>query len=178
MNQVVSFKGPQARTSTVPRVLYIGPAADELCELLVQHIGRIDLAYEQDVQAAFAHMRRRVFDVVMVDQRDENLATRLILPVLQSLGYPVKPVVISALKDVGHYLAIPGVARVLAAPMKESQVLRVLGLERRKPILETTVPQAKASPKLDRKKGLVEQLSDRFMNLVSMLSTSVRPSSC
>ncbi len=83
---MLPFKGPETRAKSVPRVLYIGPAADEICNIVTHHIGRVDIAYEQDVQAAFAQLRRREFDVVMVDQRDENLATRLILPVLQVTG--------------------------------------------------------------------------------------------
>ncbi len=171
MNRIVPFKGPQADTKTVPRVLYIGPAADELCNLVTHHIGRIEIAYEQNVQAAFAQLRRRVFDVVLVDQRDENLATRLILPVLQSLGYPVKPVVISPLSDVSHYLSVPGVARVLTAPVKEGQFLRLLGLERR-----AELPKAEAleppKPKPENKAnsiGFVQLLSNRFMTLISTL---------
>jgi hypothetical protein len=171
MSHVLPWKGPEPRARTAQRVLYIGPSADEICNLLVNHIGRVDLAYEQEVQAAFAHMRRRQFDVVIVDQRDENLATRLILPVLQSIGYPVKPVVISTLKDVSQYLAIPGVARVLTAPVKEVQLLRVLGLERRSRIdLEQAKPAVEAPKKQPEKsKSIVQMLSDRFMNLVSTL---------
>ncbi len=169
MTHVLPFKGPQQRTKTVPRVLYIGPAADEICNIITNHIGRVEIAYEQEVQAAFAQLRRREFDVVMVDQRDENLATRLILPVLQSLGYPVKPVVISPLNDISHYLAIPGVARVLAAPVKEAQFLRILGLERRAvPNENIQAPEPKLK-KIARPKSIVEKLSDRFMNLVSTL---------
>jgi hypothetical protein len=169
MTHVLPFKPTQTRTRTVPRVLYIGPAADEICNIITNHIGRVEIAYEQDVQAAFAQLRRREFDVVMVDQRDENLATRLILPVLQSIGYPVKPVVISPLRDISHYLAIPGVARVLTAPVKESQFLRILGLERR---AEATVTETLNPPPADPKKqvkskSIVEMLSDRFMNLIS-----------
>jgi hypothetical protein len=169
MTHVLPFKGPQTRTKTVPRVLYIGPAADEICNIITNHIGRVEIAYEQEVQAAFAQLRRREFDVVMVDQRDENLATRLILPVLQSLGYPVKPVVISTLNDVSHYLAIPGVARVLSAPVKEAQFLRILGLERRAAPEEALQPPTARPVKIVKSKSVVEKLSDRFMNLVSML---------
>jgi hypothetical protein len=171
MTHVLPFKGPDAQKRAVPRVLYIGPAADEICNLVTNHIGRIDVAYEADVQSAFAHLRRRVFDVVIVDQRDENLATRLILPVLQSLGYPVKPVVISTLKDISQYLAIPGVARVLSAPVKEAQFLRVLGLERRSRdvVLEAPKPADAVHKNTVKTKTIVERLSDRFMNLVSML---------
>jgi hypothetical protein len=171
MTHVLPFKGPVAEKRAVPRVLYIGPAADEICNLVTNHIGRIDVAYEVDVQAAFAQMRRRVFDVVIVDQRDENLATRLILPVLQSIGYPVKPVVISTLKDISQYLAIPGVARVLAAPVKEAQFLRVLGLERRsrEVVLEAPKPAPEAPKNLPKAKSFTQILSDKFMNLVSTL---------
>jgi hypothetical protein len=171
MTHVVPWSGPQPRKNAAPRVLYIGPAADEICALVTNHVGRIDIAYESEVQAAFAHMRRRAFDVVLVDQRDENLATRLILPVLQSLGYPVKPVVISTLKDVGQYLAIPGVARVLSAPVKEVQLLRVLGLERRQRPEELQPPKPAEKPleKPVKKIDAFGLLSNRFMNLVSML---------
>lgn len=171
MNHVLPFKVQQPRAKTVPRVLYIGPAADEVCNIITNHIGRVDIAYETEVQAAFAQLRRREFDVVMVDQRDANLATRLILPVLQSIGYPVKPVVISPLSDVSHYLAIPGVARVLSAPVKEVQFLRILGLERRavrdEPVA-LKAPEAKVEKPVQ-SKTIVQLLSDRFMNLVSTL---------
>jgi hypothetical protein len=171
MTQIVPFKGPAPRTKTVPRVLYIGPVADELCNLLVNHVGRVEIAYEHEVQAAFAQMRRRQFDIVIVDQRDENLATRLILPVLQSLGYPVKPVVISSLSDVGHYLAIPGVARVLSAPIKEAQLLRILGLERRTRDSVETPLKAPEPKQLNQTqtKSSSRILSDGFMNIVSTL---------
>ena len=172
MNHILPFNPPKRGASRVPRMLYIGPAADEICNILSNHIGRVETAYEQDVQAAFAQLRRRQFDVVFVDQRDENLAARLILPVLQSIGYPVEPVVISPLTDVGHYLAVPGVARVLSAPLKEAQVLRVLGLERRASTampLEQEPPTRVAPEKPAAKRGIIQYLSDRFMNLVSTL---------
>jgi hypothetical protein len=167
---VVSIRGPEPRLNAVPRMLYIGQAADEICNILVNHVGRVETAYEQDVQAAFAQLRRRVFDIVVVDQRDDRLATRLILPVLQSLGYPVQPVVISTLKDVGQYLAIPGVARVLAAPVKEAQFLRILGLERRQRAAAPESPAQTPTPqKAVAKKSTAQLVSDSFMRLVSML---------
>ena len=173
MSHVLPFKGPAAGARAVPRALYVGPAADEFCNILSNHIGRIETAYEQDVQAAFAQLRRQQFDVVFLDQRDENLATRLILPVLQSLGYPVQAVVISPLSSVSHYLAVPGVARVLSAPLKEAQVLRVLGLERRTSkafeLAAAQKPEASAVAKPQARRSLVQNLSDRFMNLVSTL---------
>ena len=171
MNHVLPFKGPAPQTRIVPRVLYIGPAADELCNILVNHMGRVEIAYEQEVQASFAQLRRKQFDIVIIDQRDENLPTRLMLPVLQALGYPVKPVVISPFSDVGHYLAIPGVARVLAAPIKEAQLLRILGLERRSRADVEKPPEAPAAPKKTPAKPITftQNLSNGFMNIVSTL---------
>ena len=67
MNQVLPFKGPAPRTKSAPRVLYVGPSADELCNILVNHMGRVEIAYEQEVQAAFAHLRRTQFDIVIID---------------------------------------------------------------------------------------------------------------
>jgi hypothetical protein len=168
MTHVLPFKGPSPNTKTVPRVLYVGPAADELCNILVNHVGRVEIAYEQEVQAAFAQLRRKQFDVVIIDQRDESLPTRLMLPVLQSLGYPVKPVVISTFSNIGHYLSVPGVARVLSAPLKEAQLLRILGLERRQrdEVQPAAAPTEEKSEKTNTSK---RSLSDRFMNLVSIL---------
>lgn len=132
MNEVVhNFPGQQARPLAASPVLYLGPAADELCTLLAPQMGRIDIAYHSDVQAALEEARRRVFGMVLVDQRDRSLATKLILPLIASLGYRVKLVVISPFSEVSQYLAIPGVARVLSAPLRQSQLFRVLGLERR-----------------------------------------------
>jgi hypothetical protein len=171
MTLVLPFKAHATRAKTVPRVLYIGPAGDEICNIITHHIGRVEIAYETEVQAAFAQLRRQVFDVVLVDQRDENLATRLILPVLQSVGYPIKPVVISDLNEVGHYLAIPGVARVLAAPVKEAQLLRVLGLERRqeRDAEVALKPPAVKSKEPVKSYNYLNMLLSWFMNLVSTL---------
>jgi hypothetical protein len=171
MTRVVPLKQAEPRPNAAPRMLYIGAAADEICNILVNHVGRVETAYETEVQAAFAQLRRRQFDIVVVDQRDDRLATRLILPVLQSLGYPVQPVVISTLKDVGQYLAIPGVARVLSAPVKEAQLLRILGLERRQREAEPAKPQQTSRPEAKpiKHKSATQRVSDRFMSLVSML---------
>lgn len=132
MNEVAhNFSGQQSQPLQAMRALYLGPAADELCTLLASQVGRIDIAYHSDVQAALEEARRSVFGMVLVDQRDRSLATKLILPLIASLGYQVKLVVISPFSEVSQYLAIPGVARVLSAPLRQSQLFRVLGLERR-----------------------------------------------
>jgi hypothetical protein len=171
MSQVLSIKQRESQRRAPQRVMYVGPSSDEICNLLARHVGRVDIAYETSVQAAFAHLRMRQFDVVIIDQRDENLATRLILPVLQSLGYPVKPVVISPLTDIGHYLSVPGVARVLAAPVKETQLLRILGLERRQRAVEDAQPAAAPVParKKPQKNSLLTILMNRSMSTISML---------
>jgi hypothetical protein len=155
---------------TVSRVLYIGPAADEVCAIVTQHVGDIDIRYESDVRAALAVARQMKFDTVIVDQRDENLATRLVVPLLSGIGYPVRLVVVSPFSDIGQYLAVPGVARVLTAPIREGQLLRVLGLDQKakhfndKP--KGTAPEAPAPKK---RRGPVQWLFDHFMGLVSTL---------
>jgi hypothetical protein len=171
MTQVLSLRHHANQRKAAQRVLYIGPSSDEICNLLEKHVGRVDIAYETQVQAAFAHLRSRQFDVVIIDQRDENLATRLILPVLQSLGYPVKPVVISPLTDIGHYLSVPGVARVLAAPVKETQLLRILGLERRHRAADDAPPAAasEAAKRETAKSSFITLIVNRCMSTISML---------
>jgi hypothetical protein len=151
-------------------VLYIGQDADEICDLVSPHIGTIDIAYCQDVATALQVARGRAHDVVIIDQRDESLATRLIVPLIADIGYPVKLVVISPFSNVGHYLKVPGVARVLTAPVRESQLVKVLGLDpnkrRHDKIKLATEPKIEASVPL-KHKTFVQHVSDKGMALIS-----------
>lgn len=119
---------PAGLPAPARRVLYVGPAADEVCTIVTRHIGEIDIRYESSVRAALDLARQVRFDTAIIDQRDEQLATKLIVPLFADLGYPLRLVVVSGLSDVSQYLNVPGVARVLTAPVREGQLLRVLGL--------------------------------------------------
>ncbi|MFO1034813.1 MAG: hypothetical protein U1E15_12345, partial [Hyphomicrobiales bacterium] len=152
---------------TVRRVLYIGPAADEVCAIVTQHVGEIDIRYESEVRAALAVARQMNFDTVIVDQRDENLATRLIVPLLSGIGYPVRLVVVSAFNDVAQYLAVPGVARVLTAPIREGQLLRVLGLQQKPKHFNDAVPAAVPATAAKKRRSPVQWFFDHFMGLIS-----------
>jgi hypothetical protein len=164
------------RTSSAPvvfpqktmRALYLGPASNELCMLLAPHVGRVDIAYHSDVQSALEEARVKAFDMVLVDQRDRSLATKLILPLITSLGYPLKLVVISPFSEVSHYLAIPGVARVLSAPLREGQLLRVLGLERRAARGRSDEAKLQLQPP-EQNPSSAKLTSGGFMSLVSGL---------
>ena len=172
---------PPALQAPVRRVLYVGPEADEVCRLVTQHVGNIDIRYESEVQVAIALVRAGRFDTIIVDQRDERLSSKLILPLFSSLQASLSLVVVSQFKDVSQYLAVPGVARVLAAPIREAQLLRVLGLKAKSRHFDDAVngeapgevkqPASIASTTkvAPDKKGLVRFISDRFMTLVSTL---------
>ncbi len=69
------------------------------------------------------------FDAVIIDQRDDVLATRLILPLMACFDKPVKLVVISALKEAEAYHKVPGIAKIVPVPVRDGQLLRALGLE-------------------------------------------------
>lgn len=172
-NHLQPQRSEASKAVAAQRVLYIGPAADEVCNIAAPHVGRVDISYESTVQDALVQARQRHFDVVLIDQRDESLATRLIVPVLASLGYPLKLVVISPLSDVSHYLSIPGVARVLSAPVREAQLLRVLGVERRARDVELrsdVKPVADSGKQIDIKRNsIVQVVSDQLMGIVSTL---------
>jgi|GEM_PF-3342730 hypothetical protein len=153
------------------RVLYIGPAADEVCAIVTQHVGEIDIRYESDVRAALVVARQSRFDTVIVDQRDESLATRLIVPLISGIGYDIKLVVVSGLKDVSQYLTVPGVARVLTAPIREGQLLRVLGLNS-KPKHFNDAPKSHRPVTAKRQgfvAGLVHGFFSQLMAVVSAL---------
>ena len=112
-----------------PRILYIGPVADEICDLVSPHIGAMQIDYASGVEDGLKLAREVRRDVIIVDQRDASLATKLVLPLLASLDYEHKLVVVASLSTVGAYLRIPGVARVISAPVRESQLIRILGLD-------------------------------------------------
>lgn len=169
----MAFIKPRDSAKALPglarRVLYIGPAADEVCAIVTQHVGEIDIRYESEVKNALVLARQMTFDTVIVDQRDEQLATRLIVPLLSNLGYPVKLVVVSQFQDVGQYLSVPGVARVLTSPIREGQLLRVLGLQQKARHFDDKPRATAPAPLAKKRKGPVQWLFDNFMSLVSLL---------
>jgi len=154
-----------------PKILYLGQNADEICDLVSPHIGTIDITYMHDVAGALSAARSKQMDIVIVDQRDVGLANKLILPLFGDLGYSVKLVVVTTLSDVGSYLRVPGVARVIAAPVRATQLARVLGLDPTKTrhdkikIAEETKKEVEA-PKAPKIPFLIK-LSNLGMQLVS-----------
>ncbi len=154
-----------------PRVLYLGQNADEICDLVSPHIGTICIDYVQEVSAALAFARQYRVDIIIIDQRDESLASKLILPLFSTLGYSVKLVVVSLLSDVSAYLKVPGVARVLTAPVRASQLARTLGLDAAK-IRHDKIKLAEENIKPNeivapRHKSLLVLVSNFGMQLVS-----------
>ena len=168
MAKVRALTHVYVRPVTGQRVLYVGQNADEICDLVSPHVGSFEIQYCDDVGAALAVARTRIFDIVIIDQRDENLATKLIVPLISDIGYPVKLVVISALTSIGQYLKVPGVARVLTAPVREGQLVRVLGLDptkrRHDKIKLANEPAIEVAFK---KRNILQFLSDKAMTLIS-----------
>ncbi|MEO9166917.1 MAG: hypothetical protein ABI230_00800 [Aestuariivirga sp.] len=114
---------PQA----LPQVLYIGSHAAELQSVLRLMDG-LAIAVANSIEDGLTQVRLCRFDFVFFDQRDPAMASKHIAPLVQGFGYPVKLVVVSQLGSLGAYLKVPGLAAVLAAPMRPQHVLRVLGL--------------------------------------------------
>jgi hypothetical protein len=115
------------------RVLYIGPNAHEIRHIVEKHEHRILASYTGSVEDALFLSRNFIFDAVIVDQRDNGLATRLIMPLMACFSTPVNLVVISALSAAEAYKRVPGVARLLPVPVREQGLLRTLGLTNAKP---------------------------------------------
>ena len=125
----ITDHNPVPSLKVIPRFLYIGPAADEICDLVSPHIGTMQIDYATSVEEGLNFARQRRRDVIIVDQRDASLATKLVIPILASLNYEHKMVVVASLSTIGAYLRVPGVARVVSAPVRESQLIRILGLD-------------------------------------------------
>ncbi len=166
---------PKLLSQSVRRVLYVGGQADEICHFVTQHVGEIDITYERRVAAAIQLLRSVAFDIVMLDLRNGQQSYTLLVPLIQDVGTHVKIVVISQFKDVGQYLAVPGVARVLSAPVREGQFLRVVGLAaKRKHFVTpaqhgTAEPEAQAVAPETPQKSFAQRLSDNSMVLISLV---------
>ena len=115
---------PQA----LPLVLYIGPHAEELQPIL-SLVDGLSISVAQSIDLGLTQVRLCRYDFVFFDQRDPALASRHIASLVQGFGYPTKLVVVSQLGSLGAYLKVPGLAAVLAAPLRPQHVLRVLGLK-------------------------------------------------
>lgn len=124
-NQMTSSSNVKAFAKR--KLLYIGTHAAELAMLLEDENATTEAHYKEIVYDAFLLARAVDFDLAIVDQRGTRLATKLVLPVLSSLERMPPIVVICEAGDVGHYLGIIGVVRVLAAPVKVSQLRRAIG---------------------------------------------------
>jgi hypothetical protein len=164
---------PQAPPQVVsnPRILYLGQNADEICDLVSPHIGMMCIDYAQNINDALVIARAYKLDIIIVDQRDENLANKLILPLFADLGYSFKLIVVSALSEVGDYLKVPGVARVLTAPVRARQLSKALGLDPDKQRHDKIKLAEEAKKEDDApappKKSLLVYISNFGMQLVS-----------
>lgn len=114
------------------RVLYVGPHADEIRPVFRAANDLVAPAYANSAEEALFMSRNFDFEAVVIDQRDEALATRLILPLVASFDRPVKLVVISALNEAEAYRKIPGIARIIPVPIRDLRVMRALGLDHSK----------------------------------------------
>jgi hypothetical protein len=128
---MVKVIAPQGRNvglpQALPQVLYIGSYAEELAPVTTLVEG-LSISTASSIEAGLIKVRLCRFDFVFFDQRDPAMASKHIAPLVQGFGYPVKLVVVSQLGSLGAYLKVPGLAAVLAAPMRPQHVLRVLGL--------------------------------------------------
>ena len=120
-------RGVSHSAQAIPQILYIGQNERELLPV-VGLVEGLAIIAANTVELGLAHARQTRFDTLIFDQRDPALASKLIVPLIEALGYPANMVVVSEFGNLGAYLKIPSVAAVLAAPMRAQHVLRVLGL--------------------------------------------------
>lgn len=107
--------------------LYVGRHADEIQTIYSSHIGEAEFHYRDSVGEALTALRARVYDVVVLDQREGDNALRLLLPLAASLGKAVKIVVLAKPDLVSSFLRLAGVQQVITVPVKPGQLLRATG---------------------------------------------------
>lgn len=127
--------GTVKRALALPQVLYIGQNEAEL-RPAIRMVDGLAIVAATSIEQALIQARQHRFDYVIFDQRDPNLASKHIAQLVQGLGYLTKLVIVSQLGNLGAYLRVPGLAAVLAAPLRPHHVLRVLGLAQKETMLK------------------------------------------
>jgi hypothetical protein len=122
---VIDLATPIAGTQPA-RVLYAGAEGDEICTVLSSKIGEIDVVYKSAINEVFTALRRQVFDVIVLDLRGNNPAIKLALPIVSSLPKMPRITVICQKEDVGTYLRLRGVWRVLSHPLEGGQLITAI----------------------------------------------------
>ncbi len=149
MVAVSQFGESAASSGQRLRLLYIGPYPDELKTILARHADSVAPSYTGKAEDALFLSRNFDFEAVIVDQRDDALATRMILPLMACFNKPVTLVIISDLSEADAYKRIPGVAKLVPVPVREHALFRALGIAKREAVQPVREP-AKTAVKMAR----------------------------
>lgn len=112
--------------ASLAQVLYIGKQAAEIGGFLTSFAGPVAAHYVREVSEAMGLARKTTFNIVIVDQRDNSLVRKLIIPLIVGMNAKVKVVVICEKEEISEYLQTYGVSRVLTSPVREQQILKLV----------------------------------------------------
>jgi hypothetical protein len=135
---------PSAGNAT--KALFVGMPPVEIAVLLGEKADDLEISQSKTTAESIALVIRNNFEYVVVDQREENFALTLLVPLLASSEQTFKLIVICQPADLAKFLRIRGVDRVLTEPIAAGQFNAALGLNKKTPLQAEPVEETPRSP--------------------------------
>ena len=130
----MSFHPPGLPNAAAPahktKALFVAMPPSQVAGLLGERADDFEITQSKGTADTIALVIRNDFEYVVVDQSAENLALSLLVPLLAGSEQVFKLIVICQPRDVGTYLRMRGVDRVLAVPVATAQLRLALGIRK------------------------------------------------
>jgi hypothetical protein len=120
---------PLSSLKRAAKMLYVGILEPAIADIFRNGSDDIELVQSHATADTIALINRTRFAGVVVDQRDEKNAIALMVALLAGTAHSYKLIVICQPEQVGKYLRMRGVDRVLACPVSPPQLQAALGLK-------------------------------------------------
>ena len=121
-------------------VLFVAMPASGVWDLLGDEADDFEITQSKGTADTIALVIRDNFECIVVDQSEGDAALSLLVPLLAGSEQVFRLIVICRANEVGKYLRIRGVDRVLPVPVAKSQLRSALGIK--KPAVQLEVESA------------------------------------
>ncbi len=153
--------------SPITKVLFVAMPSTDVATLLGSRTGDFEITQSKGTADTIALVIRNDFQYVVVDQSKEDVALSLLVPLLAGSEQTFKLIVICQQSEVGKYLRIRGVDRVLGTPIATRQLRSALGIKP-KPIAQQAEAPVFAVPPLKASLNIAACLRNRAVAMVSI----------
>ena len=132
---------PKSDLAHATKALFVAMPSPEIATLLGSRADDFEISQTKGTADTIALVIRNNFEYVVVDQSEDNIALSLLVPLLAGSEQTFKLIVICKPEQVGSYLRMRGVDRVLTVPVATTQLRYALGIKKAAsaPVVEEAV---------------------------------------